>query len=728
MEHAVVSSSGWRSNADDTRLAGSSEGWVQIRSTDKEKLLAMLPVPGIAFHASWDASNPDLIAVSSFLPENLRVANNGHKYAIFVWLVNAKDARLIRTYPAQRGYFRFDNGYRLFCFADDGVKAHSLVDQKQWNVPDSAKESFSHGAMSPNGRYLTTYSVPDQQTQYSILDLKEGKLVQAIHGPERIQWSADSTKLAGYFREPNRNNTVSPLGSIRIIDVVTGDTLREINPDHYSLAASRLAFSPDFEVLANSGSGGVLLMEIKSGRKSKLDASGRLRWLDDSRLEITSSGKKQNFLRQHGIVGKLTSVVEEKVPAKTTELTRSSIRHLSMLKDGTLRMIAGKYPHDSSDESSFYSVQVGNEKAKQIQPIWGHFINARFLAGEDVFSPSGKFVVQIGRDSGRRTGSRHGSYSADVWVQNLETGTDSVNIGTFKSISQLAWSKDEKHLAVDGWQQTRRRSALGARIIDLQTMEPVQIKEVWDQAASEFIPMGPGFLCAVSKHVRGAWTAKLAWVDPSATEKSKMFIDVGALNGLEEFRSATLGHDTNGRPIVRIQPKVETKPSQQFEVLDDFKLKKLDTKLQFRKVQPGQMFGIKEDLPSIYRDLQINSAVRHSARWNLLCLGGRDGKTFFDLEKRKCFGPMSLHYPEHATPVPCKDGWILWNENTISVFDFDGELIKRRFLYVDKESGLPTVTGWVHSNGDGADQLRKDHPDRNRFPKVVFADGIYRIE
>jgi len=50
-------------------------------------------------------------------------------------------------------------------------------------------------------------------------------------------------------------------------------------------------------------------------------------------------------------------------------VVRPSIRHVSILDDGSLSVIAGKYPKKDNVDASFFALTVGDEKTKQVLPI-----------------------------------------------------------------------------------------------------------------------------------------------------------------------------------------------------------------------------------------------------------------------------------------------------------------------------------------------------------------------
>ncbi len=752
LAHAVVDDQSWHSNADGSRMAHAQQGWIQIRNAKLDKLQMMIPIPGSRGIPYWDPENPNLLAVSSYLPEALRAANAGQKYAIFVWALGHRGTKLLRVYPAQSNSVLLDRGYRLFCFDDNAVKAHSLVDGKSWQVPDSSGESFYRTPMSPNGQYLTTYSVPGEQTQYSIFDLKAGKLIQAIHGPQRIQWSADSTQLAGFVRDRNRSSTGETPGHIDIIDVASGNSIRRIEPDKFSRAAGRLALSPDFEVLANAVSDGdVLLMDIKNGRKSKIgvdflstgentyrglqysDKSGLQRsiaWLDNSRLEIKGAQRRWHFVRGQGISGKLVPD-ERHIEEKPQSILRSSIRHLSTLGDGTLAAIAGVYPEKGHKDSSFFSLKIDEVGVLESRPIWGHLINGAYLAGEDIHSPSGKFVVQISKKNGRHDGDRFGRYAADVWVQNLELENELAKIGTFESVSEIAWSLDEKFLVVEGWQKTQRHSGPGARIIDLQTMKPLPVKGIWDESARDFIPFKSGFLCSAAYHQQASnrWESKLFFMDLSQTDADKLLVNIGELNDLGEFQSCWVQESVDGRRITTIKPHEEEKPERVFEIGEQFKLKELSSKPEFANLHQWQFNSASKTISSLMKQLQAKTWTRHPDRPTKICFAGEEGTALFDLADDQRIGPLFGHKTKFArTPAPCKEGWILWSDSMIFVVDFEGNLLRQKYLYIDTTTKKLTATNWVHRNGDGLEALREQHNNPNEFPLIRFQDGEYRIE
>lgn len=726
LEHAAVNPT-WKANADGSRKAQITKGWIQIRNPKLDKLQMMIPVPGIPRRIHWDPTNPNLLAFGCYLPKNLHESNDGQKYAIFVWVLRQEGAKLVRVYPAQSDNVLLDRGYRLFCFNDDAVKVHSLIDEQSWSVPDSSRESFYMAPISPNSRYITTYSLPDKRTQYSILDLKAGKLVQAIHGPERIQWSSDSTKLAGYVRDTtNRRGPTDPLGYLNIIDVATGNSIRRIEPDRFSLAYSSMTLSPDFGVLANAVGGGVMLMDIKSGRKSKLDfdespgitKGKKIRWLNDSRLEITGGTKRWHFEGTQGIVGKL-KLDESYVRDNPQSTLRSSILHISTLQDGSLGLIADKYPlvKTKTTKSSFYSLEVDDAGVKKVRPTLGHFIKGKF-EGDDVISHSGKFVVQ---KKERRT--------HEVGVQNIESENEFANIGNYGSIDQIAWSLDEKFVVVTGYLHTEKGSGHGARIINLETMKPLKLTGIWNESARDFIPFESGFLCVAAYHRNRKWYSKLYFLDLTHSDVKKTIVDIGELNNLGKLRSAYIRESVDGRQIVEVGPHEQIKPSRVFELGNGFKLKEINSAPEFMQIRSYELPPSLDNKSSLNRELQIRLCVRHPDRPTLVCLAGKRGTTLFDMETKQTVGPLIWHDDDLTrTPVPCEEGWMLWNENTISVVDFEGNLLRRRYLYFDAATGEPTVTSWVQQNGEGLEELRKKHGDSNRFPVIRFENGEYRIE
>ena len=92
------------------------------------------------------------------------------------------------------------------------------------------------------------------------------------------------------------------------------------------------------------------------------------------------------------------------------------------------------------------------------------------------------------------------------------------------------------------------------------------------------------------------------------------------------------------------------------------------------------------------------------------------------------FGPVIRHVQPNLKPLPCKEGWMLFATTSISVYDFEGKLVRRRFVYFDEEKEEPVVTGWIQNNGDGATELLQQHNRGNKFRRINFLSGAYKID
>lgn len=71
---------------------------------------------------------------------------------------------------------------------------------------------------------------------------------------------------------------------------------------------------------------------------------------------------------------------------------------------------------------------------------------------------------------------------------------------------------------------------------------------------------------------------------------------------------------------------------------------------------------------------------------------------------------------------------MLFATTSISVYDFEGKLVRRRFVYFDEEKEEPVVTGWIQNNGDGATELLQQHNRGNKFRRINFLSGAYNID
>ena len=750
-------------NADKSMRAYLVDGWLNVRNTSLKKSIAILPVPGSSYAIKWDASNPNLVAVSSVLE-----TEDEKRYVIFVWHIEKGTAKLIRAIKADKGSFIFDRGYRIFCFNRGRVEVRSIIDDKSWLVPDSTNESFNGDSISPNGRYVTTFAVLGDQTQYSILDLKTGRLVRAIHGPGRIQWNSDSTRIAAYYRDPNSRNAP---GVAHILDLATGSSLEEITIEEHALDRTRTALSPDFTVLATTIYGDVLLMDVASGRKSELplplrhsnysNGFSRIQWQGNNSLSIKYTEKimtgmasksiRHNttdhyfeFKRNSGISGEIVPV--ETNGKSESNIARIELRKARFLKDGNLGLAVEIAGNSRETPNNFCALKVSDKKTDFLQRYSCNSTSERLmsdLASKECFSPSGKYAVTISEFNSRRELTSSGGN--DIFLFNIAEPEKSAYIGTFEWIREICWNDDETFVSITGREHSSKGTSDVGKIVDLKNMKIVDVEGYsgFENSPYHVVSFGNGFICTVAfnsrftknKKSRGgttSWQYRIVMFDPESKSDQTKSIHLGNYLGFA-ILSATVGKAIDGRRILTVYQKnvdaPESKPKvHYYNVSEKLKLEKIQgaDSIEFTSIHIYEL-PLDDSESKFTRDLGLENVIRHNDDPAKLCLQGNEGTIFFD-SKSRMFGPVIRHVQPNLIPLPCKEGWTLFATTSISVYDFEGKLVRRRFVYFDEEKEEPVVTGWIQNNGNGATELLQQHNRGNKFRRINFLSGAYNID
>jgi len=175
-------------------------GFVQI--SDKDGIVKhMLPIRGAGWTAHFDHKYPNLIGVISSnmkLPLSIETVtvpppNNSE---IALWRLSDKKAELLFRLSTSKPEFDWDDGYRVAYWNENKLNFFRLDLDKSFTINDVIMESILKNGISPDGRYIATYSTSGNSYQVNIFDLKENRFDFSIQDSNSCQWKADSTEIA----------------------------------------------------------------------------------------------------------------------------------------------------------------------------------------------------------------------------------------------------------------------------------------------------------------------------------------------------------------------------------------------------------------------------------------------------------------------------------------------------------------------------------------------------
>ncbi|MEM7457013.1 MAG: WD40 repeat domain-containing serine/threonine-protein kinase, partial [Planctomycetota bacterium] len=531
-------------NSDRTLWAAHEDGFIRIYNNEAT-LISLLPSPGGIQQLSWDSSDPALLAFSCFIGDAaiLKTAENSDQsdYRVLVWLVKPDGAKLVRSIETHSSSFALNRSYRVAAFDRTGLRLFRLDDDSSWLVPGTNRESVAEAAFSPDGRYVATYSVPNERSQISIWDLQAGQLKLAIQNAVKVNWSGENQRAAIFVEDPD--NPLGPSRSVEIWSLADQVLERTHKPEELDFSNSHCAISPDLKTIAVALNGcRVLLTDTVTGQQftidarlaleSTPDARPQLRWTSNTRLSISHSLRTIVWNKNtDGLAGSFADYATDETSLEllTAESSTSfSIGNVTRLNDDQLAVTGAVTSSLFNHSSPFFTLilpSLDPADGAEIQQYEftsfpklaerGHSFSDFFLQ-HDVTSPDGRYSLALGEADRNRNESKKLKV-----IDHLSDDRPPIEIADFEWISGIRWGVNGKFLILWGREWWERGSRDAAKVINLADWKLEQIDGLSDESIANAIAMENGFVVTVSYRIDRDWERELLSLDTESVVDSQ---------------------------------------------------------------------------------------------------------------------------------------------------------------------------------------------------------------
>lgn len=506
------------------REASTADGFLRIFDSRGE-LVNVIPVSGRTARVKWSANAEDLIAVSSLVRD---VEKKGvYRYAITVWQITPSGVRLLRSIRASSGSFNWNAGYRIIYFVDDKLSAYRLDSGEKWSMPEASGREFLYdGAVSPNGRFVATYSMASGNPQISIWDLKSGKFMTAVPAGIGATWGQDSQYIAVDCRRTFGGSRAEE-NTLEIWDMVSQQKTKSFSKPNRESSC----ISPSLRMFAiKSKSGEVVVTDTSTRREQRLPVPNEftensagdfsIQWTRDDRLKVRNRKRVAYWMRgEFGLSGRFGKVMlySEIDPPRSLQL---ELAHVVRTATGELDVFGRlrNEGNESSDGDDFgRRGRRGNESNENFQVFRvrlnladnsissiSSFANMKWfdrmfrlsIFGNEVYdspamlSPSGRFVLAW--DASPKNDAF--GVPRRIRVVDLENSDRVLPVGNLNSISGTDWSHDGRLLLVRGVEHGARGRQDVCVVIDLERWEERVVEGMPQKPATNFYEWNDGFV------------------------------------------------------------------------------------------------------------------------------------------------------------------------------------------------------------------------------------------
>ena len=738
-------------NHDGTLYAGiheassTSDAFLRIFDSTGE-LQRAIPVPGQICRVKWSSSTPDLIAVSSWVREFDKT--NSNLYAITVWQITPSGVRLLRSIRSSNPSFNWNAGYRIIYFFDQKLSAYRLDSGEMWSMPDASGGEFLHdGAVSPNGRFVATYSFASGSAQISIWDLKSGKFMLAVPAGIGATWGHDSQFIAVDCRRTFGGSRAEE-NTLEIWDMVSRQKTKSFEKPN----RDRISISPDLRMFAiKSKSGAVVVTDTSTRREQRLQVPNKftkttagdfaIRWTRENQLELSNREYVAIWSRgESEFSGRFGNVVERS-KIESPQSTRFELAHVVRTATDKLDIFGRKWVETSDGTDSYQAIRVRLNLAENaisrntlVENIgWpDQMFGLTYFGGEArtpsaPVSPNGKFVLAWGASMN----DYNPGVPRKLRVIDLDNPKRALLVGDLNRISESIWSSDGRFLVVSGWEYNSRTGRDTCIVVDL---------ERWEKHVVEGMPHGffvdlrewnSGFVCSYSENTNERPGNSKWRVGYFGLKEGAKF---QAVDG--EFSSIRFSDQKGNDIFLEGQRFVDTKEvgeSQRqptyFKLATDLTLVEIpqadypstDSWKPFvsydGRFRIGQFINDKSDDSqpkrprySIYRaTLGSDGQQTNMSVWEGEILGvqwhptansaiWRSGNN----DRLQLLAPATMKEPiqfrgvESATPI--EGGWLIVEQQKIKQLDLEGQIIAELSFHEDDSGNLTNPT-WLFSDG-----------------------------